>query len=76
MIFDNELGQGVSGLDLLRRARKIPHRKRMPIIMLSAGDIEPQAWGAGASAFLRKPHDIGRLTAVVTRLLSKDTTGK
>lgn len=76
MIFDNDLGQGVSGLDLLRRARKIPHRKRMPIIILSAGDIEPQAWGAGASAFLRKPHDIGRLTAVVTRLLSKDTTGQ
>lgn len=76
MIFDNDLGQGVSGLDLLRRARQLPHRKRMPIIMLSAGDIEPQAWGAGASAFLRKPHDIGRLTATVTRLLSKDTTGK
>lgn len=68
IIFDNDLGQAVSGLDLLRRARQLPHRKRAPVIMLSAGDIEPQAWGAGASAFLRKPHDIGRLTAVVTRL--------
>jgi tetratricopeptide (TPR) repeat protein len=76
MIFDNDLGQGASGLDILRRARQLPHRKRTPIIMLSAVDIEPQAWGAGASAFLRKSHDIGRLTATVTRLLSKDTTGK
>lgn len=76
IIFDDDLGSAVSGIELVRRARQLPHRKRTPIIMLSAGDVEPQAWGAGASAFLRKPHDIGRLTATVTRLLSKDTTGK
>lgn len=71
LIFDNEL-PGQSGLELTRQARQLPHRQRVPIIMLSASDVEPQAWRAGADAFLSKPEDIGRLTATVTRLLSKD----
>ena len=39
--------------------------------MFSASDVESQAWGAGADAFLRKPEDVGKLAATVTRLLSK-----
>jgi DNA-binding response OmpR family regulator len=38
--------------------------------MLSAGDVETEAWRAGADGFLRKPHDIGGLAAMVGRLLS------
>ena len=39
-------------------------------IMLSASDVEPEAWRAGVDAFLRKPDDVVRLSEMVTRLLS------
>lgn len=70
LILDNVLpGQG--GLEITRRARQMPHWRRTPIIMLSASDVEQEALRAGADAFLRKPQDIGRLAATVTRLLTK-----
>ena len=68
LLFDNDLPY-VSGLELVRRARQLPHRRRTPIIMLSASDVEPEAWRAGVDAFLRKPDDVGRLAEMVTRLL-------
>lgn len=70
LLLDNGLPH-VSGVELTRRARQLPHRRRTPIIMLSAGDVETEAWRAGADAFLKKPDDIGRLTGMVTRLLTK-----
>jgi hypothetical protein len=39
--------------------------------MLSASNIERDALRAGVNAFLRKPQDIGRLAATVTRLPTK-----
>ena len=69
LLFDNDLPH-VSGVELIRRARQLPHRRRTPVIMLSAGDVETEAWQAGASAFLRKPNDIGGLAAMVKRLLA------
>src|SRR5437588_359009 len=71
LLFDNELPH-VNGIELIRRARQLPHRKRVPVVMLSASDVEAEAWRAGIDAFLRKPDDIGRLTEMVTRLLSKN----
>ena len=44
--------------------------------MLSASDVERDALLVGINAFLRKPQDTGRLTATVTRLLTKNTTSK
>jgi DNA-binding response OmpR family regulator len=44
--------------------------------MLSASDIEGDALRAGVNAFLRKPQDIKRLSATVTRLLTKNTAAK
>ncbi|MCA1564826.1 MAG: response regulator [Acidobacteria bacterium] len=73
LILDNHL-PGKEGLELARRARALPHRRRTPIIMLSASDIERDALRAGVNAFLRKPQDTGRLTATVTRLLTKKIT--
>jgi CheY-like chemotaxis protein/tetratricopeptide (TPR) repeat protein len=70
LILDNQL-PGKDGLELARRARQLPHRRRTPIIMLSASDVERDALSVGINAFLRKPQDIGRLTATVTRLLTK-----
>jgi CheY-like chemotaxis protein len=75
LILDNQL-PGKDGLDLARRARELPHRRRTPIIMLSASDAEPDALHVGVNAFLRKPQDIGRLPATVTRLLTKNATAK
>jgi CheY-like chemotaxis protein len=72
LILDNQL-PGKDGLELARRARQLPRRRRTPIIMLSASDIERDALRAGVNAFLRKPQDIGRLSATVARLLTKHT---
>lgn len=69
LLLDNDLPH-VSGVELTRRAKQLPHRKRTPILMLSAGDVEAEAWRAGADAFLKKPDDIRRLTAMVKRLLA------
>lgn len=69
LIFDYELKPGPNGLELLRHARQLPHRRRVPVIMLSGSDVEAEAWRAGVDAFLRKPEDVDRLTATVTRLL-------
>ena len=70
LILDNQL-PGHDGLELALRVRQLPHRRRTPIIMLSASDVERDALHAGVNAFLRKPQDIGRLSAIVTRLLTK-----
>lgn len=75
LIFDYDL-PGWNGVELTRHARTLPHRRRTPIIMFTASNIEQDAWRAGASAVLRKPEDLGRLSETVTRLLSKDTTGR
>ncbi len=75
LIFDYDLPDR-NGVELTRYARTLPHRRRTPIIMFTASDIEQAAWRAGASAVLRKPEDLGRLPETVTRLLSKDTTGR
>jgi CheY-like chemotaxis protein len=74
-ILDNQL-PGHDGLELARRARQLPHRRRTPIIMLSASDVKWDAWSAGVNAFLRKPQDIGQLPATVTRLLTKNAAAK
>jgi CheY-like chemotaxis protein len=73
LILDNQL-PGKNGLELARRARQLPHRRRTPIIMMSASDVERDALRAGVNAFLRKPQDIKRLSATVTRLLTKNTS--
>jgi CheY-like chemotaxis protein len=75
LILDNQL-HGKDGLELARRARTLPHRRRTPIIMFSASDVEQDALRVGVNAFLRKPQDIKHLTATVTRLLTKDLSGK
>lgn len=73
LIFDNEL-PGLSGLELIMWARRLPHCRRVSIIMLSASDVEAEARRAGADAYLRKPQDIGRLIETVTGLLGEDCT--
>src|SRR5213080_3584775 len=68
LVIDNDV-PGLSGLELVQRARKITHRRRTPIVMLSASDYETQAWRAGVDAFLKTPEQINELPATVARLL-------
>jgi DNA-binding response OmpR family regulator len=67
-LFDYDL-PGINGLELVRRARKLVHRSRTPIGVLSATPIEAEAKQAGADVFLRKPQDIGSLAERIGRLL-------
>jgi CheY-like chemotaxis protein len=75
LIFDNNL-PGISGLELVARARKITHRRRTPIIVLSAEDCEQAAWRSGANAFLRKTQAMDQLATTIRRLVrdSKSAT--
>jgi CheY-like chemotaxis protein len=68
LLLDNELPH-VSGLELARRARELPHRRRTPIIMLSASEVGPEAREAGADLFLKKPDDMKTLADTIRRLL-------
>jgi CheY-like chemotaxis protein len=72
LIFDNDLS-GVNGLDLIRHARQLPHRRRTPIIMLTASDFEREARGAGADAFLSKTRDTTIIINTIERLLLNET---
>lgn len=69
IILDNEL-PNVSGLELTRRARELPHRRETPIIMFSASECVRDALLAGVNTFLRKPQDIGKIVETIKRLLS------
>ena len=68
LVVDNNL-PGLSGLELVQRARKITHRRRTPIVMLSGDDYESEAWRAGVDGFLKKPEEIADLPTTITRLL-------
>jgi CheY-like chemotaxis protein len=72
VIFDYDL-PGKNGIELVRYGRTLQHRRRTPFIMFSASNVEAEAWRAGADAFLRKPEDVGKLAATITRLLTKST---
>jgi two-component system chemotaxis response regulator CheY len=70
LIFDNHLPH-VNGLELVRYARRLPHREHTPVIMLSASEGAAEAREAGADAFLKKPQDVGLLVETVKGLLSR-----
>jgi CheY-like chemotaxis protein len=71
LLVDNEL-PGLNGLDLIKRTRKMTHRRRMPIVMLSGTDCETEAWRAGVDAFLNKPEQVSDLASTISRLLKVD----
>jgi len=77
IIVDNDL-PGVSGLELVRRAKRMARWRATPMIMLSGEDCENEAWRVGVDDFLRKPQQINQLTSRINRLLAsfKDSTGE
>jgi len=68
LIVDNDL-PGLSGIELVERARKMRHRNRTPIVMLSGSNRETEAWSVGVQAFLRKPEQISELPSTINRLV-------
>jgi DNA-binding response OmpR family regulator len=69
LIFDNEM-DGINGIGLARQARELNHRSRTPIIVFSSDDVATEAYRAGVSLFLQKPHDLVELTSNIKQLLS------
>lgn len=69
ILTDNDL-PGASGIELIRHARSLPHRRHTPIIMLTAGFYQTDARDAGADAFLEKPRDVLAIAQTVTDLLA------
>jgi len=70
IIVDNNL-PGLSGLELVRRARNMARWRSTPIIMLSGDDCEKEAWRVHVDEFLRKPEDIEKISFTITRLLEQ-----
>ena len=70
IITDDDL-PGASGLELIRRARALPHRRRTPIIMFSSGPHRAEALRAGADEFLMKPEGIYAVGETVALLLAE-----
>ena len=68
LVVDNDL-PGLSGLELVERARKMRHRNRTPIVMLSGSNCETEAWSVGVQAFLKKPEQVSELPLTIHRLL-------
>ena len=68
LVLDNEADR-LDGLTLIRRVRQMPHRKEMPIILISLEDLAAEAREAGADAFLRKPNNLIELVDTIRRLL-------
>jgi CheY-like chemotaxis protein len=60
----------LNGLELMEHVRTMPHRRCMPIVMMSGTLSEAVARKAGVNAFLRKPQDIGLLVETINRLLA------
>lgn len=65
---------GMHGLELLKRARSMTHRRRTPIILFTATDCETEARAVGADAFLKKPNGIRDLIKTIERLLDSQDT--
>lgn len=68
LLLDYDL-PGANGVRLIRHARSLAHRRRTPIIVLSATLDETAACAAGADAALRKPEEISAVAETVARLL-------
>ncbi len=66
----------LSAFELAERARKITHRRRTPMIMMSPNDLEKYAWRAGMDAFLKQPQQINELTSTVNRLLREGSKNR
>jgi CheY-like chemotaxis protein/tetratricopeptide (TPR) repeat protein len=75
IILDNDL-PGITGLELINHLRCLAHRQNIPLIMLTAGDIEKEARQQGVNAFLKKPDEVMAVTETIARLLARKLKAK
>jgi CheY-like chemotaxis protein len=68
LLVDNEL-RDTTGLEVVKYARTLPHRKSLPVILFSIEDCAEEAKRAGADEFLRKPHDLFLMVDTIRRLI-------
>jgi CheY-like chemotaxis protein len=68
LLVDNEL-RDMTGLEVVKYARGLSHRKSLPVMLFSIEDCEREAKAAGANAFLRKPHDLFQMMDTIRRLI-------
>jgi DNA-binding response OmpR family regulator len=71
IILDAQL-PGESGLSLVQRARRMAHRRRIPIIMFTGSLQHDDALAAGADAFLKKPTGLKDLITTCNTLLGAE----
>jgi CheY-like chemotaxis protein len=62
---------GLDGVELARRARRLPRAAWTPIIMFTACEVEREARRAGVDEYLRKPRGVYRLAGTAARLLAR-----
>jgi DNA-binding response OmpR family regulator len=63
---------GASGLEVLTRARKLPHRRSTPVVILTAKGQDTdrdEAFARGADDFLTKPFSPKKLLARIDEIL-------
>ena len=70
LLLDNDL-PGVSGLELVYRARSLAHRQLTPIIILSATEVGRDARRVGASLFLKKTENIYAIVEHIVKLAGR-----
>ena len=61
----------MDGIEFITEVRKLDHYKHIPILFLtteSNGEKKEEAKNAGATAWMEKPFDAGRLLNVVHRI--------
>lgn len=68
---------GMNGAELLQIIRHTPELEQLPVVILSAGS-DTQAFTENnyhvrADSYLSKPFDIGTLSALLERIMSRDT---
>jgi DNA-binding response OmpR family regulator len=66
---------GHTGLEVLEAVRKLPHRERIPVIILTAKGQDADrdmAFRIGASAFMTKPFSPKKLLARINELLKSN----
>ena len=68
IILDSKL-RGGRGLELLRRVRELPYRRRTPVLMFTSEECSSEALSAGADAYRPQPEGIRSITATIRRLL-------
>lgn len=68
IITDNNLPFLV-GIELIQLARRMEHRRSVPILMISAESCHEEALQAGGNAFLSKPSDLNTFIKTVTELV-------